>query len=62
MDGFLTDRVVDQVRQVIADADRRRRMVEHNYEIARQFFSYDRVKGELSAILHKPRLAQTSAI
>jgi len=61
MDGFLTDEVVYQVREVANDAERRRRMVEHNYEIARQFFSYDRVENELLAILQKPKLALTCA-
>ncbi len=53
MDGYLTDVVVRQVREVTSDSVRRRRMVEHNYEIARKFFSYDRVEGELLAILNK---------
>lgn len=56
MDGFLTEEVVGQVREVIGDPERRHRMVEHNYETARKFFSYDRVEGELLAILNKPRL------
>ena len=60
-DGYLTGEVVAQVRTVISDPARRERMVEHNFEIARQFFSYDRVEGELQAILHKPRLALTCA-
>ena len=59
MDGFLTDEVVNRVRQVMDDPSRRREMVEHNYEIAREFFSYDRVERELSPILHKPKLAMT---
>jgi glycosyltransferase involved in cell wall biosynthesis len=58
-DGYLTDEVVDQVRDVIGDPERRRRMVEHNYAIARQYFSYDRVEGELQALLNKPRLTFT---
>jgi glycosyltransferase involved in cell wall biosynthesis len=61
MDGFLTDEVVGQVREVIGDSERRRRMVEHNYETARKFFSYDRVEQELQAILNKPRLVLTYA-
>ena len=59
MDGYLTDEVVEQVRGAISDAERRKQMVDHNFAIARQFFSYDRVEGELQAILHKPRLALT---
>jgi glycosyltransferase involved in cell wall biosynthesis len=61
MDGFLTDEDVRQVREVISDSARRQRMVDHNYETARKFFSYDRVEGELAAILNKPRMALTYA-
>jgi len=61
MDGYLTDEVVEQVRRAISDAERRKRMVDHNFAIAQEFFSYDRVEGELQAILHKPRLALTCA-
>jgi len=51
MDGFLTDKVVDQVRLVLRDKDRRQRMVEHNYNVAKRFFSYHRAETELSAML-----------
>ncbi len=57
MDGFLTDDVVEQVRQVLTDKSRCEQMVEHNYRVAHRFFSYDRVETELRAILAKPRLA-----
>jgi glycosyltransferase involved in cell wall biosynthesis len=61
MDGYLTDEVVNQVHEVLRNAERRRQMVEHNYVTARKFFSYARVEGELQALLNKPRLALTSA-
>jgi hypothetical protein len=32
-------------------------MVEHNFRIATEFFSYTRIENELRALLHKPRLA-----
>jgi len=51
MDGFLTDKVVDQVRLVLRDEDRRQRMVEHNYNVAKRFFSYHRAATELGAML-----------
>ena len=57
MDGFLTDDVVDQVRRVLSDEQHRNAMVEHNFEVARQYFSYDRVETELRALLAKPRLS-----
>ena len=51
MDGFLTDKVVDQVRLVLRDEDRRQRMVEHNYNVAKRFFSYHRAEAELLSII-----------
>lgn len=57
MDGFLTDEVVEQVRRTLTDQDLRREMVTHNYEVAKQFFSYGRVEAELRALLAKPSLA-----
>lgn len=61
MDGFLTDDVISKVRDVTSDPARRQRMVEHNYAVAHQFFSYNRVEGELLAILNKPKMALTYA-
>jgi glycosyltransferase involved in cell wall biosynthesis len=55
MDGFLTDDVVDQVREILRNRQRRRQMVEHNYEMGRRFFSYRRIADELLPILSKPR-------
>lgn len=57
MDGFLTDEVVEQVRRVLNDEAYRREMVEHNFLVATEFFSYTRVEDELRALLHKPRFA-----
>jgi glycosyltransferase involved in cell wall biosynthesis len=57
MDGFLTDEVVSRVREILGDTDSRRWMVDHNYRVGRQFFSYRRVEDELLPILAKPRLA-----
>ncbi len=51
MDGFLLDEVVQRVRHVLEDEQYRQRMVEHNYEVARQHFSYTRLEQELTVIL-----------
>jgi glycosyltransferase involved in cell wall biosynthesis len=55
MDGYLTDEVVQQVRQVLDDEVYRRAMVERNYRLGERFFSYDRVERELTSILERPR-------
>jgi len=41
---------------VLAD-EYRKKMVEHNYQAARHFFSYQQVQDELLAVLAKPSLA-----
>jgi glycosyltransferase involved in cell wall biosynthesis len=57
MDGFLNEDLVEQVREVLDSPDRFARIVEHNYEVARKFFSFRRVRNELEALLAKPRLS-----
>jgi glycosyltransferase involved in cell wall biosynthesis len=57
MDGFLTDETVELVKRVLFDDEYRNKMVDHNYEAATRFFSYQRVEDELQAILAKPKLA-----
>lgn len=54
MDGFLTDEVVEDVRWILADGAARTTMVEHNYNTAKEFFSYERLERELRAILRTP--------
>ncbi len=40
MDGFLTEKNVLQVREILESDARRRQMVSHNYAVARRHFSY----------------------
>ncbi|MGD9016693.1 MAG: glycosyltransferase family 1 protein, partial [Desulfobacterales bacterium] len=40
IDGYVTQDAVAQTRQVLTDPDLCRRMVDHNYELGRQYFSY----------------------
>jgi hypothetical protein len=56
MDGFLTDDVVQQVQRVLEDEDYRTQMVQHNYDLGRNYFSYARLEAELRAMLAKPGL------
>jgi glycosyltransferase involved in cell wall biosynthesis len=51
IDGFLTPRAVQEVRQVLQDADRRRAMVEKNYELARKHFSFQSLRRGLNILL-----------
>ena len=52
MDGFLTPENVTAVREVLSDTEKRRRMTEHNFELARRFFSYTVLRKRLQAILY----------
>ncbi len=51
MDGFLTKSVAQQVRRVIDDEQYRQEMVDHNYELAKNFFSYSVLRRKLRAII-----------
>ncbi len=51
MDGFITAGVVEQVRMVLTDADRRRAMVETNFEQARRYYSYAVLRRRLQTLL-----------
>ncbi len=53
-DGFPTDETVDEIHKVLGDAEYRREMVDHNYEIARRFFSYEVLEEELRVIIQRP--------
>jgi glycosyltransferase involved in cell wall biosynthesis len=40
MDGFLTKKTVQTVKEVIASPERRNQMVNHNYQVATRYYSY----------------------
>ncbi len=51
MDGFLTRHVLEEVRKVISDAEYRRQMVDHNYELGKAFFSYSVLRRNLRSLI-----------
>lgn len=51
MDGFLTRRVIDEVRRVITDQEYRREMVDYNYELSKAFFSYSVLRRKLRSLI-----------
>jgi len=51
MDGFLTRRVVDEVRKLLENPDYCHEVVEHNYSLAKRFFSYSVLRRSLHSIL-----------
>lgn len=44
MDGFITPKLIEDVRQVIEDPEHRESIVEHNYKVARRYYSYTVLK------------------
>ncbi len=52
MDGFLTPDTINAVRRVLSDPEKQRRMTEHNFQIARRFFSYSVLRKRLQNILY----------
>ncbi|MFC1597285.1 glycosyltransferase [Planctomycetota bacterium] len=53
-DGFPTDETVDEIHRVLTDPQYREQMVEHNYEVASRFFSYEVVEDELRLMMRRP--------
>lgn len=53
MDGFVTRKVVDEVRHILEDTQYRNEIVEHNYAIASRFFSYAVLRRTLKTMMTK---------
>ena len=51
MDGFLNEKTVDQVRQVLQSPQRMHRMVQHNFEIASRHYSYAVLRRWLNTLM-----------
>jgi len=51
MDGFLTRKTVKQVLDILESSERRKRMVNYNYEVASRHYSYSVLRTQLNAIL-----------
>jgi glycosyltransferase involved in cell wall biosynthesis len=54
LDGAVTDDAVEQLRSALADPAQRRADAEHNFQIGRENFGYDRLRRELEGILARP--------
>lgn len=53
-DDFLTSETVDEIQRVLNDKSLQQEMVEHNYEVAREFFSYEVLEDELNLMIRRP--------
>ncbi|MBI9019968.1 MAG: glycosyltransferase family 4 protein [Verrucomicrobia bacterium] len=51
MDGFLTRQVIEEVRRLLEDPAYRAQTVEHNYAVAKRFFSYPLLRRRLRTLI-----------
>ena len=51
MDGFLTKKTVQKVREVLESPEKREKMVNHNYEIATRYYSYSVLRKWLNSLI-----------
>ncbi len=54
-DGFLTRETMAEAHRVLDDARYCREMVEHNYEVASQYFGYDVIEDEIRSMMRRPQ-------
>ena len=53
-DGYLTNDTVANVNDLLDNPQRRDEMVEHNYEVAKEFFSFEVLEAELRLMVERP--------
>ena len=53
-DGFLTNETIKQVNHLLDNPQLRQEMVEHNYQVGNEFFSYQVLEAELRLIVERP--------
>ncbi len=51
MDGIVTQRLVKHVERILADSHFREEMVEHNYRVAKRFYSYSVLRRSLRTLM-----------
>jgi len=51
LDGFVTEQAVHDTRRILDDPDLRERVVNHNYEVAAGYYSYDKLHRELGSMI-----------
>jgi len=55
IDGVIDQSTVEQTRLILDDADHRRALVEHNYQVASRFYSYRVLRDSLSGMINNLR-------
>jgi hypothetical protein len=54
LDGYVTDAAVRQTREILEDPEKCKKMVDQNYELAKEFFSYAILRHRLKSFLEEP--------
>jgi glycosyltransferase involved in cell wall biosynthesis len=62
MDGFITEKTIEEARRVLTEKQYRQEMVDHNYAVAKKYFSYQRAESELRSILTEPRRFRSTPV
>ena len=52
IDGYVTEKAVEEARRILADPERQRQMVDHNYTVASRFYSYAVLEHKLVGMLY----------
>jgi glycosyltransferase involved in cell wall biosynthesis len=52
MDGFITKKTVQKVKEILESRERRQQMVNNNYEVAWRHYSYSVLRNQLSAAIN----------
>ena len=51
MDGFVTPSQTEEVNEILTNSKKRKKMVDHNYQVAKKFYSYSVVRGILKTAI-----------
>ncbi len=51
MDGYVTDRVIEEIKSILQNPDSYKERAEKNFQLAKRFFSYEVVRRKLRTIL-----------
>ncbi|GAB4363300.1 MAG: glycosyltransferase family 4 protein [Calditrichia bacterium] len=56
IDGFVTEKTINQIRRVLSDAEYRENMVNRNYELAAKYFSYEILERKLLHLISNAQM------
>ena len=52
MDGFITKKTVQKVKEILESRERRQQMVNNNYEVAWRHYSYSVLRNQLTVAIN----------